>query len=199
MSGRWYSKNLYQALEGFGDYSFSIDNSPFIQQDEILFDSLFQGIHYIVVKDELNCLDTLSFIVNEPSPIVISNLTIDTIFCGSPSINSGSGQSDLGAINAIAGGGSSDVYFYSLDQIDSLLYQTSGLFENLDSGYYSMNIIDLNDCIQEFDIYIPFYSADIDYNVSNITCHGFSDGIHSSRYCYWLFWFLAYIKWKYVF
>ena len=165
------------ALEGFGSYSFSIDNSPFIQQDEIMFDSLFQGIHYIVVKDELNCLDTLSFIVNEPSPIVISNLTIDTIFCGSPSINSGSGQSDLGAINAIAGGGSSDVYFYSLDQVDSLLYQTSGLFENLDTGYYSMNIIDLNDCIQEFDIYIPFYSADIDYNVSNISCHGFSDGM----------------------
>ena len=132
---------------------------PFIQQDEIMFDSLFQGIHYIVVKDELNCLDTLSFIVNEPSPIVISNLTIDTIFCGAPTINSSSGQSDIGAINAIAAGGSSGIYFYSLDQTDSLLYQTSGLFENLDSGYYSMNIVDLNDCVQEFDFYIPFYST----------------------------------------
>ena len=121
-----------------------------------MFDSLYQGIHHIVVKDELNCLDTLSFVVDEPNPIVISNLTIDTIFCGAPIINSASGQSDIGAINAIADGGSSGVYFYSLDQTDSLLYQASGLFENLDSGYYSMNIIDLNDCVQEFDLYIPF-------------------------------------------
>ena len=103
-------------------------------------------------------------------------MIIDTIFCGAPSINSGSNQSDLGAINAIASGGTSGVYFYSLDQIDSLLYQTSGLFENLDSGYYSLNIIDLNDCIQEFDLYIPFYSADIDYDLGNITCPGFNDG-----------------------
>ncbi len=165
------------ALEGVGNYSFSIDNGPFIQQDEIMFDSLFQGIHHIVVKDELNCLDTLSFIVDEPDPIVISELTIDTIFCGAPTINSGSGQSDIGAINAIADGGSSGVYFYSLDQTDSSLYQTSGLFENLDSGYYSMNIVDLNDCVQEFDLYIPFYSADIDYSTSIISCPGFSDGI----------------------
>lgn len=165
------------ALEGVGNYSFSIDNGPFIEQDEIMFDSLYQGIHHIVVKDELNCLDTLSFIVDEPDPIVISELTIDTIFCGAPTINSSLGQSDIGTINAIAGGGSSGVYFYSLDQTDSSLYQTSGLFENLDSGYYSMNIIDLNDCVQEFDLYIPLYSADIDYSTSNISCPGFSDGI----------------------
>lgn len=165
------------ALEGVDNYSFSIDNGPFIQQDEIMFDSLYQGIHHIVVKDELNCLDTLSFIVDEPDPIVISELTIDTIFCGAPTINSSLGQSDIGTVNAIAGGGSSGVYFYSLDQTDSSLYQTSGLFENLDSGYYSMNIVDLNDCVQEFDLYIPFYSADIDYSTSNISCPGFSDGI----------------------
>ena len=171
------AKIYTSALEGVGNYSFSIDNSPFIQQDEIMFDSLYQGIHYIVVKDELNCLDTLSFVVDEPDPIVISELTIDTIFCGAPTINSSSGQSDIGAINAIAGGGLSGVYFYSLDQTDSSLYQTSGLFENLDSGYYSMNIVDLNDCVQEFDLYIPFYSADIDYSTSNISCPGFSDGI----------------------
>ena len=80
------------------------------------------------------------------------------MFCGAPSINSGTNQSDIGAINVIASGGSSGEYFYSLDQIDSTLYQNFGLFENLDSGYYSMNIIDLNDCIKEFDLYIPFYS-----------------------------------------
>tara|TARA_Y100000813_G_scaffold108288_1_gene77455 strand:- start:1642 stop:8748 length:7107 start_codon:yes stop_codon:yes gene_type:complete len=165
------------ALEGEGDYSFSIDFGSFISQNEIIFDSLFQGIHYIVVKDELNCLDTLSFVVDEPDPIVISDLTIDTIFCGAPSINSGSNESDIGAINAIAGGGSSGVYFYSLDQIDSTLYQNFGLFENLDSGYYSMNIIDLNDCIKEFDLYIPFYSLDFDFDVNNISCPGFNDGI----------------------
>ena len=96
------AKIYTSALEGVGDYSFSIDNSPFIQQDEIMFDSLYQGIHHIVVKDELNCLDTLSFVVDQPDPIVISNLTIDTIFCGAPIINSASGQSDIGAINAIA-------------------------------------------------------------------------------------------------
>ena len=165
------------ALEGEGDYSFSIDFGSFISQNEIIFDSLFQGIHYIVVKDELNCLDTLSFVVDEPDPIVISDLTIDTIFCGAPSINSGSNESDIGAINAIAGGGSSGVYFYSLDQIDSTLFQNSGLFENLDSGYYSLNIVDLNDCIKEFDFYIPFYSLNFDFNVSNISCPGFDDGI----------------------
>ena len=79
-----------------------------------MFDSLYQGIHHIVVKDELNCLDTLSFIVDEPDPIVISELTIDTIFCGAPTINSSLGQSDIGTINAIAGGGSSGVYFYTM-------------------------------------------------------------------------------------
>ena len=171
------AKIYTSAFEGVGYYSFSIDNGPFIQQDEIMFDSLYQGIHHLVVKDELNCLDTLSFIVDEPDPIVISELTIDTIFCGAPTINSSSGQSDIGAVNAIAEGGSSGVYFYSLDQTDSSLYQTLGLFENLDSGYYSMNIVDLNDCVQEFDLYIPFYSADIVYSTSNISCPGFSDGI----------------------
>lgn len=165
------------ALEGEGNYSFSIDYGPFISQNQITFDSLFQGIHHIVVKDQLNCFDTLSFVVDEPDPIIISDLTIDTMFCGAPSINSGTNQSDIGAINVIASGGSSGEYFYSLDQIDSTLFQNSGLFENLDSGYYSMNIVDLNDCIKEFDLYIPFYSLNFDFNVSNISCPGFDDGI----------------------
>ena len=43
-----------------------------------LFDSLYQGIHFIVVKDELNCLDTLSFVVDEPDPMF--ELTIDLYF-----------------------------------------------------------------------------------------------------------------------
>ena len=39
------AKIYTSALEGVGDYSFSID-SPFIQQDEIMFDSLYQGPSY---------------------------------------------------------------------------------------------------------------------------------------------------------
>ena len=171
------AKIYTSALEGFGNYSFKINDGTFIQQDEIIFDSLYQGNHYIIVKDELNCLDTLSFVVNDPNPIIISDLTIDTIFCGAPTINSSSGQSDIGAINAVAAGASSGVYFYSIDQIDSLLYQPNGLFESLDSGYYSMNIMDLNDCVQEFDIFIPFYSANVDYSISDVSCPSFSDGI----------------------
>lgn len=165
------------AIEGVGSYSFSIDGEPFIQQDEIMFDSLFQGSHYIVVKDEFNCLDTLSFELDAPNPIVISELLIDTIFCGAPAINNMTNQSDIGSIHAIASGASSGVYFYSLDEIDSTLYQPIGLFDDLDSGYYSMNIVDLNDCVEEFDIYIPFYTASVEYSVSDITCPDFNNGI----------------------
>jgi len=165
------------ALEGVGSYSFSIDGEPFIQQDEIMFDGLFQGSHYLVVKDELNCLDTLNFELEAPNPIIISDLFIDTIFCGAPTINNMTNQSDIGSIHATASGGLSGVYFYSLDEIDSLLYQPTGLFDDLDSGYYSMNVIDLNDCVEEFDIYIPFYSASVEYTISDITCPDFNNGI----------------------
>ena len=170
------AKIYVTAFNGTGNYSFSIDGNSFVEQEQILFDSLSQGSHYIIVNDELNCSDTLSFIVDEPNPIFISDLTIDTIYCGAPSINSNTNQSDLGAINVIASGGTSGVYFYSLDQIDSLLYQSNGLFENLDSGYYSLNIIDANDCTQEFDLYVPHYSSSLDYDLGNITCPGFNDG-----------------------
>ncbi|MDG1916309.1 MAG: T9SS type A sorting domain-containing protein [Flavobacteriales bacterium] len=171
------AKIYTSALEGVGSYSFSINGEPFIQQEEIMFDSLYQGNHYIIVKDEYNCLDTLNFEVDAPNPIVISDLFIDTIYCGAPTLNSSNNQSDIGSILAIASGASSGVYFYSLDEIDSVLYQSNGFFDDLDSGYYSMNIIDLNDCVEEFDIHIPFYSASVEYSVSDITCPDFSNGI----------------------
>lgn len=171
------AKIYTSANEGLGNYSFSIDNEPFIQQNEIMFDSLSQGAHLIVVKDDANCLDTLSFEVNAPNPIIISDLTIDTIFCGAPAVNNSTDLSDLGLIHAEASGASSGVYFYSLDQIDSSSYQPAGLFEQLDSGYYSLNVIDLNDCVEEFEIYIPFYSASVEYNAIDVSCPNFNDGI----------------------
>ena len=170
-------KIYVSAINGSGNYSFSLDNGPFVNQNQIVFDSLISGAHMIIVKDESNCFDTLQFNVLETNPIIISELIIDTIFCGFPNLNTANNQSDLGSISVVASGGGGNTYLYSLDEIDSVIYQSSGYFSNLDSGYYSLNILDSNECVKEFDFYLPSYSSSFEYSISEITCPNFNDGI----------------------
>ena len=94
-------KIYVSAINGFGNYSFSLDNGPFVNQNQIVFDSLSSGAHMIIVKDESNCFDTLQFNVLETNPIIISELIIDTIFCGFPNLNTSNNQSDLVSISFV--------------------------------------------------------------------------------------------------
>lgn len=116
---------------GTGPYQYSIDGINF--QSSNVFTSLPAGSYTIEVHDASNCSVTSSDIITEPLSLVAG---LD--FFTHPSCE---GVSD-GELDAEASGGTAP-YSYSLDGVN---FSTSGIFQNLPAGSYTVTVRDDNGC-----------------------------------------------------
>lgn len=93
--------------------------------------NLAPGIYDVVVTDSRPCSAVLSFEIQEPD-LLVSNYVLESVSC--------TGLSD-GQINASATGGNSG-YTYQV----GTLVNTSGIFNNLSTGFHSLMVSDTLGC-----------------------------------------------------
>lgn len=132
-----------------------------------LFYNVCGGWHTIVISDNNNCYDTLSVYVYEYSTITLNQT-------GSSNETS-PGASD-GSVSYSATGGTGP-YSYNL----AGTINTSGVFTNLSTGWYSICVTDANGCEECDSAYVGLDTTSCNmiatYNVLNESCSGSCDGL----------------------
>ena len=165
-----------QAANGVGGYAYSIDGGINAQSSGV-FSGLSSGNYMVTIVDDNGCLQQDTFILNQPSELVITSLMITSNYNGSQL--SCYGDSD-GEITVDFNGGTAP-YNYVL-QFDPTTYplSSSNTINNLSSGAQSIQAIDDNNCfstIVEFEIVEPQELTISSVNtVSEVSCFGGSDG-----------------------
>jgi gliding motility-associated-like protein len=138
------------------------------------------GVYTCLVKDENGCILTPSprFTLIEPTPLVISSLTISSSTDGAYNINCYG--SNTGWINIMVSGGSIGTYKYNWSTTDG-----SGIISgqkdqpSLKAGTYHLMVTDSNNCVITKDITLtqpPEFVTHL--SATNITCKspGFNNG-----------------------
>ncbi len=132
-----------------------------------LFSNVCGGWHTIVISDNNNCYDTLSVYVYEYSTITLNQT-------GSSNETS-PGASD-GSVSYSATGGTGPYSYNLAGTINS-----SGVFTNLSTGWYSICVTDANGCEECDSAYVGLDTTSCNmiatYNVLNESCSGSCDGL----------------------
>jgi hypothetical protein len=102
--------------------------------------NLCAGVYPVVIKDDYNCLQNFTYIIEEPQQILIEVKSIVNVI-----------ENKKGEIHVLANGESAP-FFYSLFQNGTQL-QTSatGNFLDLEIGCYEIAVTDINGCIAILD------------------------------------------------
>jgi hypothetical protein len=167
-----------KAMNGVAPFKISFDSQDFIDGDQMFYSGLSSGEYDIVLIDNNLCLDTLTVNIADTDPLSLDSLTLDTLFCGYPSVNSITNISESGSFIAAISGGTPSLlgYQFSVDQIDSSNYSNNNYFSNLQSGFYSINVLDDIGCSLEFDFTLNGFSSSAQYLINDVSCPGFDDG-----------------------
>jgi hypothetical protein len=167
-----------KAINGVAPFKISFDAQNFIDGDQMFYDELSSGEYDIVLIDNNLCLDTLMISIADSDPLRLDSLTLDTLFCSYPSVNLITNLSELGGFTAAIDGGSPSTlgYQFSVDEIDSTSYAYDNSLVNLQSGFYSVNVLDDIGCSLEFELELNGFNSSAQYLVNDISCPGFDDG-----------------------
>lgn len=119
------------ATGGFGALSYTMDGE--LPQDTNHFTSLSTGTYKVYVTDSRGCIDSVSFTLQ---PIVFPQ--IDTVIlqpttCGT----------DNGMLTAFASGGTGPLSY----SIDSIQFQSTGIFASLGPARYQIYVVDSTGCV----------------------------------------------------
>lgn len=104
--------------------SFSLDNNSF--NSDFIFNNLSTGNYTIYIKDQNNCLIQEEFGINPSSPLILNDISTVLSDCGM----------ENGSVIVDADGGDGVSLNYSLNQTQN----TNGIFEDLASGEFQVNI-----------------------------------------------------------
>lgn len=117
------------ASGGTPAYSYAINGGGYVSSN--VFTGLFAGTYTLTVKDANNCTKTSTKLITQP-PILILTASAGSVTC----------NGDTTQITAVASGGAGS-YQYSLN---GGVPQTSGLFQNVTGGIYTVQVQDANGC-----------------------------------------------------
>ncbi|MBN2350371.1 MAG: gliding motility-associated C-terminal domain-containing protein, partial [Bacteroidales bacterium] len=150
---------------GSGSYSIEWSHGP----TDLTLD-LCEGTYSVTVTDDMGCTDVTTVEVTSPPEIVINTFTsTDSLLCA---------EDSNAVINVTASGGTGSLTYSLLHE--SVFYEssTTGLFEDLPGGNYTVEITDINGCPKDTTIFIyQPESITIDtFEVDSISCFGLSDG-----------------------
>jgi gliding motility-associated-like protein len=150
------------ATAGVGPFSYQWSNNVQVANDSIA-SQLSQGLYGLTITDVNGCTAISQFILSEPDSIEAS-FDNTSIVCFGDS----TGQSIIDVI-----GGMPD-YLINWDT-----GVRSDTISNLTAGSYAVTIIDANGCelVDVTEILQPENDIEIDFNNTDISCSGGSDGI----------------------
>jgi gliding motility-associated-like protein len=159
---------------GNGGYTYVLDQIPgnVTGQTDGSFEGLGPGTYTITVTDSKSCnVVTASVTIAEPQPIVPASAITNSISCN--------GSND-GQITISASGGTGAYTFTQLPATSN----TTGIFSGLAQGTYDFLVTDANGCsvpiqrtINQPTIVTGTASVTSNYNGSQISCNGVSDGV----------------------
>ena len=115
-----------------------------IQQPDSIFTGLSGGLYDVVLADEMGCVDTLSFEILEPEPLVV---VVDQVV-GSPE------NEEAGSIHVSVSGGS-EPYAFAWTGLEGAFASDQEDVDGLNPGTYQVEVTDANGCsIQLIDIVV---------------------------------------------
>ena len=127
------------------------------------YSSLAGGSYTVYIKDSLNCENTYGFSITIPTAVSIS-VSSST----APSCSYGTDGSIV-----VSGSGGTGVKTYSKDGTN---YQSSGTFNNLGNGTYTLYAKDENGCIASTTSTITRAEMSTTLGIDNVSCFGGSNG-----------------------
>ncbi len=149
------------ASGGTGNITYTLGNET---NSTGIFENLESGLYNIVLTDENSCSTSTEITISEPSVIVSNIEYTNLIQCAGDA---------TGAIAITASGGNGDFEYTLGNETNS-----TGIFENLESGIYLISIIDQNNCSStiEFEIDAPQQISTSISQTQDILCAGESTG-----------------------
>jgi large repetitive protein len=140
----------------------------------VVFENIVPGTYTLHVEDASGCDNSTILTVEEPDAITVNITSFEDPTCDA------SGNSTPGVIVAEATGGSG-VYTYSIYHNGNFLTQNNtGIFNNLASGTYYVEVIDSNNCgpvtSGTQDLISPTDIVIDEIIITNVECYGDSDG-----------------------
>ncbi len=159
ISPNCYNKNgqaIILATGGSGALSYSINTGNL--QDSNHFSELTAGQYTVIVADQLGCEDSISFSFAPVLPLVIDSIILQPSICGE----------DNGLISTFASGGSGPLSY----SLDSIYFQSSGLFANLGPARYQLCVVDSTGCFAKDEVLIDSLIAAsiIQTDIINTSC-----------------------------
>ena len=149
-------------IGGTGTIEYFINSTP--SGSNPIFENLSGGVYIISAVNDLGCEALTQVELMAPSPIIVNLIEINNVSCGATNDGSVilSGTGGVGELEYILNGNTN----------------TTGTFNNLSEGNYTVIVSDKNDCIEILNFTItapPVFSAQIT-NSSNIDCNGNMNG-----------------------
>lgn len=120
------------------------------------------GTYSVLITDNNGCTKAETYIVSEPSPLVLTSMKSDVLCKG-----------DATGIAQVNASGSTPGYSYSWSNGGQ-----SSSITNLIAGTYSVEVSDINGCSQDAVIIInePLLPLAINYTTVDVDCNGASNG-----------------------
>lgn len=175
-------------------YRYTLSTPQILVDTGFYFNELIKGYYGVIaISPSENCIDSsIILFIDEPDPIIFNTPTVSASYCTNNNICDG-----LIAMNGIPTGGVSP-YQYYLNELYSNIPQglsaINDTFQALCPGIYETKVVDANACIARDTVEVADSSLHIDsFNISNISCFGFSDGqitvfAHGGRGTYSYYW-----------
>ncbi len=151
----------FNANGGVGNLFFTLGNETNSSGE---FENLAAGTYEVIVTDDNDCTNSMSFEINEPLPLEVNLMQSQNVLCNGD--NSGS-------INLNTSGGTGNIQFSLGNETNA-----TGIFENLTAGAYEIIATDNNMCTSSIEVNISEPTA-IGLTISNlqdVTCQGENDG-----------------------
>jgi gliding motility-associated-like protein len=147
---------------GSGAFQYSINGSSF--QLSNTFSNLSGGNYTIKIIDQRGCEDSLSITLTPASSPILDTIILHPSTCGEMN----------GSLEVVASGGTGELQYI----LDSIVFQSTGVFTGLDPDRYEIFVVDEAGCIVKDDALIHALTAAsiILTDISNTTC-GDTNGI----------------------
>jgi len=146
---------------GATPYQYAIGSGAW--QSGATFSGLAAGSYTVKVKDYLGCIASNTVTISQPAAIEFTSTNHSDATCGNMD----------GSILVSAGGGSGSIQY----QLGSGSFQSSGSFNGLAAGNYTITAKDGNSCTRSTIVSVDNTSAPaLSTSSTNVSCYGISDG-----------------------
>jgi hypothetical protein len=153
---------------GYSGYRYSVNGSPDATDNR--FNNLTQGLYIVRVTDARGCKVEKTIRLDEPQPLTAEILYSNPVRCfGEPT-----GEFSVGAI-----GGIQNTYKFRLNGSGDF---TSGIFKNLHSGNYTVDVTDGNGCSKSIQTTVTNKNPQISAQLISmpVRCNGENNGTINS-------------------